>query len=158
MNERHLLIPKIENGIVIDHIPVGFGIKLLEILHAHPQTNQGVISVGLNYSSTRMGTKDIIKLCADDLPARLLQNFALICPGISIKRIRNFVVDKKFVLEPTTELEGVICRNPNCITNNAKHVRTLFTRVNNDSRDFRCHFCEKVFAVTQLSMTPLDPE
>lgn len=158
MNERHLLIPKIENGIVIDHIPVGFGVKLLDILYSHPHTNQGVISVGLNYSSTRMGSKDIIKLRADDLPARLLQHFSLICPGISIKRIRNFVVDKKFVLEPATELEGVVCRNPNCITNNAKHVRTQFTRVHQDARDFRCRYCEKVFAVTQLSMTPLDPE
>jgi aspartate carbamoyltransferase regulatory subunit len=158
MNERHLLIPKIENGIVIDHIPCGFGIKLLELLHKHPQTNQGVISVGLNYSSTRMGSKDIIKLRAENLPARLLQNFSLICPGISIKRIRNFVVDKKFVLEPATELEDVICRNPNCISNNAKHVRAQFVRVGTDSRDFRCRYCEKVFPVTQLSMTPLELE
>jgi aspartate carbamoyltransferase regulatory subunit len=158
MNEHHLLIPKIENGIVIDHIPVGFGVKLLDILYSHPITNQGVISVGFNYSSTRMGKKDIIKLRADDLPPRLLQNFSLICPGISIKRVRNYVVDKKYVLEPATELEGVVCRNPNCISNNARNVATHFTRVDTDSREFRCRYCEKVFPVTQLSMTPIELE
>ena len=80
--EKHLLIPKIEQGIVIDHVPAGFGLKILEIIHLYPEMTSVVASVGLNYSSSKMGRKDMIKLQTEELPEPILQHISMACSGV----------------------------------------------------------------------------
>ena len=50
-----LLIPKIERGIVIDHIPAGLGIRVMALIGRWPELEDAVVTLGLNYKSTRMG-------------------------------------------------------------------------------------------------------
>ena len=88
-DKKVLLIPKIENGIVIDHVPAGFGLKILEIIHSYPEMTSVVVTVGLNYSSSKLGKKDMLKLQTEELPARVLQHIAMVCSGVSIKRIKR---------------------------------------------------------------------
>ena len=57
-----LLIPKIECGYVIDHIPAGLGIQVMALIGCHPELEAAVVTLGLNSKSTRMGRKDMIKL------------------------------------------------------------------------------------------------
>lgn len=153
-NEHHLLIPKIENGIVIDHIPVGQGLRVVEILLSNFDMNKHAISVGLNYFSTSLGKKDLVKIQVDIIPEPLLHQISLICPGVSIKRIRNFNVDKKFILEPPFVLESIVpCINPNCITNNSRHIATEFKRIGHEDWIFRCSYCEKVFHIDELAIS-----
>lgn len=153
--ERHLLIPKIESGVVIDHIPAGLGLTLLEIMQAHMDLRSIPVSVGFNYDSTRLGHKDIIKVQADDLPQVVLNLISLVSPGVTIKRVRNFTVDKKYPLLPAQELENVVkCINPKCITNHSAPSHTHFRAVDGDA--FRCSYCERVFRLKDLSRPVVD--
>lgn len=150
--ERHLLIPKIEFGVVIDHIPAGLGICVLEILEAHMDLSDCPVSVGINYDSTSQGKKDLLKIQTEDLPDKVLSLISLVSPGVTIKRVRNFRVDKKYQLHPPAELENVVrCLNPKCISNNTTPVHTHFRRLDGDSCVFRCMYCERVFKTGELS-------
>lgn len=151
--EKLLFIPKIEKGIVIDHIPAGFGLKILEIIHRYPEMTEVVASVGLNYSSSKLGKKDMIKLNAEELPARVLQHISMVCAGVSIKRIKNYQVDKKFVIGlPETMVGQARCRNPGCVTNHERDVVTRFRCVDAEAQRFKCAFCERVFPLKELEL------
>lgn len=151
--EKHLLIPKIKNGIVIDHVPAGLGRGLLDLIRSHPSMARTVLTLGLNYGSTKLGRKDMIKVHADDLPPTLLEQISLFTPGISIKRVKGYEIEHRYVLEPPRKIRSLArCRNPNCVTNLETHVPTLFHRLSEQSRKFRCDFCERVFEVDELDI------
>ncbi|HOT27800.1 MAG TPA: aspartate carbamoyltransferase regulatory subunit [Candidatus Ozemobacteraceae bacterium] len=155
-----LLIPKIENGIVIDHIPAGLGSEILHILSYHPELAGTPITFGLNYQSRRLGKKDLIKLQITELPPRFLSHLSIIAPGVTVKRIKDFKVDRKIILDPPEIIEGILkCPNPNCVTNFECHVRTSFHCLETSPLRFRCNFCERLFAVDELEPTlqPREP-
>ncbi len=146
-----LLIPKIEHGIVIDHIPAGSGIQVMALIGRWPELEEAVITLGLNYKSTRMGRKDMIKLQSGPLPARLLQMLALVSPGVTIKRIDRYEVVEKVVVQVPELFDNLArCINPNCITNVEPHVGTRFRRVESGSRHFKCAHCERVCSLDEL--------
>ncbi len=147
-----LLIPKIERGFVIDHIPAGLGIQVMALIGRWPELEDAVVTLGLNYKSTRMGRKDMIKLQAGSLPPRLLQMLALVSPGVTIKHIDNFEVIEKVVIQVPELFDNLArCLNPNCITNAEPHVATRFRRVESGSRNFRCAHCERVCTLDELA-------
>jgi len=151
--EKLLLIPKIKNGIVIDHVPAGHGPGVLDLIRAHPSMECTVITLGLNYGSTKLGSKDMLKVHADDLPPTLLEQLSLFSPGISIKRVRDYAIEHRYVLEPPKRVRSLArCKNPNCVTNLESHAPTLFHRLSDKSRKFRCEFCERVFEVDELDI------
>ena len=146
-----LLIPKIENGIVLDHIPAGYGLKILEIIHRYPEMTEVVASVGLNYSSNRLGRKDMVKLQTAELPASVLQHISMVCSGVTIKRVIDYQVDKKFVVSlPELVLGQARCRNPSCVTNHERDVVTRFRCVDVEAKRFKCAFCERIFPLQEL--------
>ena len=147
-----LLIPKIERGIVIDHIPAGLGIRVMALIGRWPELEDAVVTLGLNYKSTRMGRKDMIKLQTEALPPRLLQMLALVSPGVTIKRIANFEVVEKVVIQVPELFDNLArCINPNCITNVEPHVATRFKRLESGSRHFKCGHCERVCTLDELA-------
>ena len=147
-----LLIPKIEHGFVIDHIPAGLGIQVMALIGRRPELENAVVTLGLNYKSTRMGRKDMIKLQTEVLPARLLQMLALVSPGVTIKRIANFEVVEKVVIQVPELFDNLArCINPNCITNVEPHVATRFKRLESGSRHFKCAHCERVCTLDELA-------
>ena len=151
--KKLLLIPKIEHGIVIDHIPAGWGLKLLEIIHSYPEMTSVVATVGLNYSSQKLGRKDMIKLATEDLPAPFLQHLSMLRAGATVKRVKNYQVEKKFVVEVPELLVGQArCRNPNCITNHERDVVTRFRRSGTDGQRFQCEHCERIFPLADLEV------
>ena len=147
-----LLIPKIERGFVIDHIPAGLGIPVMALIGRWPELEEAVVTLGLNYKSTRMGRKDMIKLQAGALPPRLLQMLALVCAGVTIKRIDRFEVVEKVVVQVPELFDNLArCINPNCITNAEPHVATRFRRIESGSRHFKCAHCERVCSLDELA-------
>lgn len=147
-----LLIPKIERGIVIDHIPAGLGIRVMALIGRWPELEDAVVTLGLNYKSTRMGRKDMIKLQTGPLPPRLLQMLALVCPGVTIKRIDRFEVVEKVVVQVPELFDNLArCINPNCITNAEPHVATRFRRIESGSQYFKCAHCERVCSLDELA-------
>jgi len=155
-----LLIPKIENGIVIDHIPAGLGPKLLELLLRYPRLRSVALTLGVNYRSTRMGTKDMIKLGTRELPADAQAQISIVAPGVTVKTITDYRVGEKLVLSLPDRMIGLVkCRNPNCITNAERSVETRFTLDGSAESsigrgkgraEYRCAHCERVFALAEL--------
>jgi aspartate carbamoyltransferase regulatory subunit len=147
------LIPKIEEGIVIDHVPAGRGIHILSAIRSYPGMDKVLMSIGLNYASTKLGKKDILKLSATDLPEEVLEHISLLAPGVSIKRIHNYQVDKKFVIEfPQVINNKLRCRNPNCVTNFEKRVATFFSCIDARARQVKCRHCERIFSLDELEL------
>jgi aspartate carbamoyltransferase regulatory subunit len=152
-DEKVLVIPKIENGIVIDHIPAGLGVRVLEVLHAWPGLAAGVITLGCNLQSTRMGRKDMIKLWVPDLPNRLVEHICLVSPGATVKRIEGYRVAHRWVAVSPAEIRDLVrCRNPACVTNHERDARTRFVAIDDNHRRFRCAYCERVFALDELEL------
>jgi aspartate carbamoyltransferase regulatory subunit len=146
-----LLIPKIDNGIVIDHIPTGYGIAILEIIRRDPSMRDVVVTLGLNYRSTKFGRKDLIKLRVDDVPPRVMQHISLVCPGITIKRISDYHVEKKYVIQPPQVARNLLrCLNPSCVTNAESNIETCFTMVDEEAKKLKCTYCERVFSLSDL--------
>lgn len=153
-DRRTLLIPKIENGIVIDHIPAGLGTPLLDLLRDYAELKDRVFSVGLNYNSDKLGRKDMVKIGARELPQRALQEISIIAPGVSIKRITDYEVDKRYTLNmPDSIADLVKCKNPNCITNSERKAETRFTCIAPELALYRCGHCERVFELDKLETT-----
>jgi len=148
---QHLYIPKIESGVVIDHIPAGLGPRIVEIIHAHPGLEKAMVSLGLNYGSTKQGRKDMVKVHDHRLPDTVLEQIALVSPGVTIKRVEGFEVTARIVLQPPRKIVGLgRCRNPNCVTNTEAAVTTRFMAVDTKALKFRCGFCERVFRLRDM--------
>ncbi|MEW6709277.1 MAG: aspartate carbamoyltransferase regulatory subunit [Candidatus Riflebacteria bacterium] len=149
--ENVLLIPKIEHGFVLDHIPAGAGLKVLSLIKKQKELKDALISVGLNYTSRRLGRKDLLKIQHHELPQRFLQNLSMVVPGLTIKKVEKFVVVKKITLEPPELVDDLLnCPNPGCITNHEREIRTCFLLVKREPMKFRCNHCERWFRLNEL--------
>ena len=150
-NDTHLLIPKIKDGIVIDHIPAGLGAELVKTMSGYEELAETLVTLGLNYASARLGRKDLIKIQCHQLPERFLQHLSLMAPGVTIKEIRDFKVRGKIVTEPPEILTGLMkCPNPRCITNSEPACTTSFHCVEAKPPVFICHYCERHFRLGEL--------
>ena len=87
-------IKDIENGTVIDHIPAGKAVKVLEALGQ----KKDIILAAINVSSTKMGQKDVLKFENRFLAADELKKIKPIAPAATINTIKGTkVVEKKKV-------------------------------------------------------------
>jgi aspartate carbamoyltransferase regulatory subunit len=143
--EERLLVRKIENGTVIDHIPAGRGLEVIDLLNidlAHDET--AVILV--NVKSGKMGNKDVIKVENRQLSESEVNKIALIAPDATLNIIKNWdVVDKQTVEIPRHLIDVLECPNTSCITRDVKTVKSRFTVENKDPLKVRCHYCERAF-------------
>ncbi len=133
----------IENGTVIDHIPVAALFKIITILGLDGDTEHRM-TIGTNLESKRMGTKAIIKI-ADRYPAEgEIDRIALFAPQARVNTIRDFaVVEKRHVRVPDEVRGFVRCANPMCVTNH-EGVETAFRVVAEEGVPvLKCRYCEK---------------
>ena len=132
-------IDSIQNGVVIDHITAGKGIRLYDLLGLDSLD----VSVALikNAVSRKKGVKDIIKIDADiDLN---LDVIGFVDPGATVSIIRDGVlVEKKKLRLPETLTDVIKCKNPRCITSCEQELRHIFRLANPDKKEYRCIYCE----------------
>src|SRR5256885_12030082 len=74
-----MLVRKIPDGSVIDHIAAGKALSVLRLLGA-PQENGFTIALVMNVSSSTMGRKDIGKAAGPKGPQEQVQCLALTAP------------------------------------------------------------------------------
>ncbi|MBD3204397.1 aspartate carbamoyltransferase regulatory subunit [Candidatus Woesearchaeota archaeon] len=133
----------IEKGTVIDHIPAGKALKVVEILKLD-QFNK-IVTVGMNLESKKLVRKDIVKIENKNLSKQELNKIALIAPKVTINIIKNHKVDEKFKIEIPDFMENlVICPNPNCISRN-EPTSSKFYKTKEKPLTLKCHYCEKGF-------------
>ena len=132
---------RLQQGTVIDHLPVGSAPRALSILDL---PREGPVTVGMNVPSDRYGGKDIIRVEGLELSKEELDQLALMGERITVSLVRGGDVADKVVLETPLEVEGILrCVNPTCITNR-EEVVGRFHRIGDFPYQFRCHFCERV--------------
>ena len=132
-------IDSIQNGIVIDHIRAGRGMKLYELLGLEELD----CSVALikNVHSEKMGKKDIIKIDAE-IPVNL-DVIGYVDPGVSVNFIRDGKLIEKRRIEMPQRLTNVLfCRNPRCISSVEQELDHVFLLTDREKRIYRCLYCE----------------
>ncbi len=116
-SETKIRIVKIKNGTVIDHIAAGHALDVLQILGITGKEGS-VVSIGMNISSSRISTKDIVKLEDRYLKENEVAKIALVAPDATINTIRDSKIEKKTRVElPTTITNVIVCPNQRCVTN-----------------------------------------
>ena len=132
-------IDSIQNGIVIDHITAGRGMKLYELLHlANLNCSVAIIK---NVNSKKMGKKDIIKIDAD-IPVDL-NVIGFVDPDATVNIIRDGkVVEKKDIGMPEKLVNVIKCKNPRCITSTEQELVHIFKLADRESKTYRCIYCE----------------
>ena len=132
-------IDSIQNGIVIDHISAGRGMRLYELLGLDRQDLS--VAIIKNATSRKKGKKDIIKI---DGPLPI--NFDLIGyvdPGATVNIIEDGKLVKKLDIQMPEELHGVIkCKNPRCITSTEQELEHIFKLTDRANKVYRCIYCE----------------
>ena len=131
----------IDNGIVLDHIKQGNGIKIFNKLFAHQ--NLPVVLL-MNVESKRIGKKDIIKIEGNvDLDLSLL---GLIDNGITVAYISHGAITEKANVTIPKKVKGLFqCKNPRCITHTDDYAISEFKLVSaNGKFEYECDYCEEI--------------
>ena len=132
-------IDSIRNGLVIDHISAGKGMKIYELLGLGAL--DCTVAIIKNSSSRKMGKKDIIKIDAEiDVDIDIL---GYVDPGITVNVIKNGeIIEKKAVELPEKLTNVIFCRNPRCITVAETQLDAIFLLSDAEKRTYRCAYCE----------------
>ncbi len=135
-----MIIGKIENGIVLDHIKAGHGMELYKILRLD-QVNDCQVALIKNAESDKMGRKDIIKI--DKRMDINLDAIGYVDPGITINFIENGKLAKRTHIDPPEKIVDVIkCKNPRCITTTEQEIPHIFKLTDRENGIYRCIYCE----------------
>ncbi len=132
-------IDSIKNGIVIDHITAGKGMKLYKLL------NLGELDCAValinNVGSRKMGKKDIIKIDAEvTLNTEIL---GFVDPDVTVNIIKDGKTVEKKKIELPQKLTNVLtCKNPRCISTTEQELPQVFTLADKEKRIYRCLYCE----------------
>jgi len=136
-----LNIAQIRNGIVIDHIKAGQGIRIFDWLGLGKASY--TVAFVVNASSGRMGKKDIIKI--DNVITIDYHILGLIDPNITVNIIENEVITKKIELHLPERVENIlICKNPRCVTSTEKYLKHIFMLEDREKGSYRCEYCDDI--------------
>ncbi len=132
-------IDSIQNGVVIDHITAGCGMKLYDLLSL--DSLDVSVAIIKNVSSKKMGKKDIIKIDADiELN---LDVIGYVDPDATVNIIKDGVLaEKKSISLPHTLTNVVKCKNPRCITSCEQELEHVFKLTDKQNKVYRCIYCE----------------
>ena len=135
-----LNIDSIQNGIVIDHIQAGKGMRIYELLELDKL--DCCVALIKNARSSKLGRKDIIKIEGD-----LAINFdvlGFIDNNITVCTIKNGeLVKKENIVLPRRIKNVVKCKNPRCITSIEQELPHIFYLDDKDHEVYRCRYCDE---------------
>jgi aspartate carbamoyltransferase regulatory subunit len=135
-------VTAIRNGTVVDHIPAGHALQVIQMLRIN-MTRTTPVSLVMNVPSDKLGRKDVLKVEDRELNQEELDRLALIAPTASIAIIRNHAVAEKLKVELADDLINIAsCSFSNCITKNSREPLPQRLRViSRDPLEVRCYYC-----------------
>ncbi|WP_417417236.1 aspartate carbamoyltransferase regulatory subunit [Hominenteromicrobium sp.] len=137
-----LNIDSIQNGIVIDHIQAGKGMRIYELLELDKL--DCCVALIKNARSSKLGRKDIIKI-----EGNLAINFdvlGFIDNNITVCTIKNGeLVKKENIVLPRRIKNVVKCKNPRCITSTEENLDQIFVLCDEKAHRYRCLYCEQAY-------------
>ncbi len=137
-------VNEIENGIVIDHIRAGTGLKVLSYLGV--DSGNDTVALIMNAQSSKFGRKDIIKI--ENLINLDLTALGLLDCGATVNYIENGELVKKVKLALPERVTNVIkCKNPRCVTSVEPAIPHIFILVDPQSEEYRCEYCDEIVRI-----------
>ena len=136
-----MIVGQIKDGIVLDHIKAGRGMKIYDILKLGEL--DCAVAVIVNAESVKMGKKDIIKISGIiDIDFHIL---GFIDPDVTVNIINDGKVVKREKIDLPERITGVLkCKNPRCITTTEQEIPHIF--VKRGSGEYRCLYCDTKFS------------
>ena len=125
-------VTSIQNGIIIDHVPAGTALKVLEYLKIDP-------------SKTRLAlimNADIIKI--EDEENVDLDVLGLVARQATVGIVRGGKIVRK--LKPTLPehvVNIITCVNPRCVTTTERGIDQMFHLVHSQRQEYRCDYCDE---------------
>jgi aspartate carbamoyltransferase regulatory subunit len=143
--ETQLLIRRIKEGTVIDHIKAGQSLRVLGILGITGEEGN-VVSVAMNVSSSKIEKKDVVKVANRFLKTDETDKLALVAPQATVNIIRNYRVSEKRKVELPKVFVGLLkCPNPTCISNMKNEpITPTIDVVDKDTPLLKCRFCQRL--------------
>jgi aspartate carbamoyltransferase regulatory subunit len=153
MMEEKLKIVKITKGTVIDHIDAGYALTILNLTGLDEVKN--LITIGVNVSSKKYNTKDIIKIENVFLNETQMQQISILSPNATISLIEdNNVIEKKKVTLPSIIKKLILCVNQTCISNSEKEpIDTEFLVLEEKPLKIQCIYCERIYKLEEIVFT-----
>ncbi len=150
MLESELIVRRIKEGTVIDHIDQERGLRVLNALGIDGKDG-GLVTIALNVPSGKFKKKDIIKLENKFLKDDDTNKLAVIAPNATVNIIKDYkLVEKRRVSLPN-EIDRIFrCSNPDCITNSREHIESVMDVVDKDSLVLKCRYCGRILDVNKL--------
>ena len=132
-----MTIEGIANGVVIDHIRAGFGMKVLDYLGLGGRGD--TVALIMNAVSKKHGRKDIIKL--ENITDVNLTVLGLIDHNATVTFIKDHeIVDKQKLRLPEKATNVIKCKNPRCVTSIEQVAHTFLLVPGGDM--YRCMYCD----------------
>ncbi len=148
-----MLVRKLEEGTVVDHIPdwkaqtVSKVLRLDKLAKMQSETSVAILQ---NVVSKTLGRKDVIKIdrwLVDEKEADIL---SLIFPTITVNYIDDWKVSKYTPKVPDV-IEGRIrCPEVNCVSNSEREpVVSKFSTLKRERR-LQCHYCDTTVPLERI--------
>lgn len=139
-------ITSLKNGIVIDHIKPGLGIKIFNLLNLDQLDDE--VALILNANSSSKGKKDIVKI-ANNLDINL-DAVSIIDPSATV----NFIEEEKVVEKKQLELpevsKGILkCQNPTCVSTTERNIESKFILIDKKEKMYKCAYCDHIYDVEE---------
>ena len=132
-------VDAIRDGIVIDHIAAGNGMKLYRLLGL--EELDVPVALITNVASAKLGRKDIIKIDAE-IPVNF-DVIGYVDPGATVNLIRDGELkEKKGIGMPERLTNVLFCKNPRCITSCEQEIEHVFRLTDREKKEYRCVWCE----------------
>ena len=147
---RQLLVRRIKDGTVIDHIESGKALLVLRTLDITGKEGN-VITVALNVPSSKHNKKDIIKVENKFLEKNETNKLALIAPHATINIIKEYrLVEKRKIQLPDSIIGVFKCPNLKCVTNSDEYIKPVINIIDKEKIILRCRYCFRTLTINEL--------
>lgn len=147
---RQLLVRRIKDGTVIDHIESGKALLVLRTLDITGKEGN-VITVALNVPSSKHDKKDIIKVENKFLEKNETNKLALIAPHATINIIKEYrLVEKRKIQLPDSIIGVFKCPNLKCVTNSDEYIKPVINIIDKEKIILRCRYCFRILTINEL--------
>jgi aspartate carbamoyltransferase regulatory subunit len=145
-----LLVRRIKDGTVIDHIEAGKALVVLRIIDITGKDGN-VITVALNVPSNKHIKKDIVKIENRFLMKYETDKLALIAPRATINIIKDYKLVEKRKIQLPDSIVGIFrCPNLKCISNSEEDIRSTLDIVDKQNIILECRYCARTLTINDL--------
>ena len=150
MEQSELMVRRIKEGTVIDHIDEGKGLQVLDALRIDGQDGS-LITLAMNVPSGKSKKKYIIKVENRFLKDDDTNKIAIIASKATINIIKNYkLIEKRRVALPN-EIDKIFrCTNPDCITNSTEHIESIMDVIDKEGMVLKCRYCARILDVSKI--------